>query len=182
MAHSLGIKVLIMQAFADLGQFACGSGDNLDERTVAVRIVHRTQSPVQDPFWKNPTQILAWSREPETGNHFYLHTDQSDRHDAIGDGVLNQDGHCTYSPDGEWILTDTYPGRDRKQRLMLYRPGDGCLVELGAFFLDAKHAGEFRCDLHARWSRSGHYVCVDSMHEDDLRQMYLVDVGGVLGK
>ena len=112
-------------------------------------------------IWKNPTQILAWSREPADGNHFHLYTDQSDTCEVVGDGVLKQDGHCTYSPDREWVLTDTYPDKERKQHLMLYRPRDGKLVELGAFFLDRVHTGEWRCDLHARWSRSGEYVCLD---------------------
>ena len=130
-------------------------------------------------IWRNPRQILAWSREPETGTHFHLYTDQVGEVEVIGDGILTTDGHCTYSPDGTWILTDTYP-KKRMQSLMLFRPADAKLVMLGKFYLSPKQKGEIRCDLHARWSRDGRHVCIDSMHLGDQRQMYLLDVADVM--
>ena len=132
-------------------------------------------------IWRNPKQILAWSNEPETKTHFYLYDDIADHAQIIGDEILARDGHCTYSPDGEWILTDTYPDKDRMQAQMLFRPSDSKLVVLGRFYLPPEHKGEFRCDLHARWGRDGKYVCIDSMHEGDKRQMHLLDVSGIVG-
>ncbi len=131
-------------------------------------------------IWRNPTQILAWSRQPETGDHFHLYTDRTDKYEVIGEGILRQDGHCTYSPDGKWILTDTYPDKNRMQHLMLYRPTDGKLVKLGKFYLPPDQRGEIRCDLHARWDRSGDKICIDSMHINDQRQLYLLDVGDIV--
>ncbi len=130
-------------------------------------------------IWKNPEQILAWSTEPEPGNRFHLYTDQTDKVEIIGDGILKTDGHCTYSPDGQWVLTDTYPNRERMQGLMLYRPADKKLVPLGAFYLPPEHKGEWRTDLHPRWSRDGRYVCIDSMHIGDQRQLHLLDVSSI---
>ena len=132
-------------------------------------------------IWKNPKQILMWSNEPDTGNHFHRYDDQTDHFEVIGDGVLKQDGHCTYSPNTEWVATDTYPGKDRMQTQMLYRPSDGKLVILGRFLLPPEHRGEFRCDLHARWDRQGKYLTIDSMHEGDRRQVYLLDVSEYTG-
>jgi hypothetical protein len=126
-------------------------------------------------IWRNPKQILAWSTEP-SGVHFHLYDDQSDHVETIGEGILTHDGHCTYSPDGTWILTDGYPGKDRLQPLMLFRPADSRLVVLGRFYLPEDHTGEFRCDLHPRWSRDGNFVCIDSMHEGATRQLYLLNV------
>ena len=131
-------------------------------------------------IWLNPKQILAWSREPDTGDHFYLYRDESNEKEIIGDGILKQDGHCTYSPDGKWVLTDTYPDRERMQTQMLFRVADSKLVILGKFYLPPKQKGEIRCDLHARWSRNGKYICIDSMHLSNQRQLYLLDVGQVL--
>lgn len=131
-------------------------------------------------IWKNPAEILAWSKEPETGNRFHLYNDRSGDVMVIGEGVLSRDGHCTYSPNGKWILTDTYPDGKRMQKLMLYRPSDGILVPLGEFYLSKDHRGEVRCDLHPRWSRDGRSVVIDSMHTGT-RQMYLLDVSGVSG-
>ncbi|MBN2327608.1 MAG: hypothetical protein JXR73_10680 [Candidatus Omnitrophica bacterium] len=130
-------------------------------------------------IWKNPRQILAWAREPETGDHFYLYTDQSEEKEIVGEEFLKRDGHCTYSPSGEWILTDTYPDRERMQNLMLYRPRDGKLEMLGRFYLDKKFTGQTRCDLHGRWSRDGRHVCIDSLHTGK-RQMYLLDVSEIV--
>ncbi|HOZ48968.1 MAG TPA: hypothetical protein PLO37_24955 [Candidatus Hydrogenedentes bacterium] len=131
-------------------------------------------------IWKNPKQILAWSREPEEGDRFHLYTDQSDEVEVIGDGVLKQDGHCTYSPDREWVLTDTYPSKERMQGLMLYRPSDGRLEMLGKFYLPKEQSGEIRCDLHARWSRDGRCACIDSMHMGGQRQLYLIDLSSIV--
>ncbi|MCC6694552.1 MAG: hypothetical protein IT365_02875 [Candidatus Hydrogenedentes bacterium] len=131
-------------------------------------------------IWKNPTQILAWAREPGTNDHFYLYTDQTDTTEMIGDGVLPTDGHCTYSPDGKWILTDTYPNKERLMKLMLFRVADSTLVPLGTFFHPREHSGEFRCDLHPRWDRVGKYICVDSICTG-YRQVYLIDVSSITG-
>ncbi|MBZ0257672.1 hypothetical protein K8I31_16520, partial [bacterium] len=126
-------------------------------------------------IWKNDKQILAWAREPEPGDRFYLYTDKSETHSIIGDGVLMRDGHCTYSPDRQWVLVDTYADKERMQNLRLYRPKDGKLVPLGRFYQAPESKGETRCDLHPRWSRDGRLVCIDSRHQGG-RQIYLLDV------
>ncbi|MFP4499510.1 MAG: hypothetical protein ACLFTT_00790 [Candidatus Hydrogenedentota bacterium] len=132
-------------------------------------------------IWKNAQQILAWAHEPDTGNHFYLYTDQSAEKEVIGPEVLTRDGHCTYGPKGEWILTDTYPDSERMQHLMLYRPSDNKLVKLGKFYHPRVSDNEWRTDLHPRWDRKGKYVCIDSLCSGQ-RQLYLIDVGSVLAE
>jgi hypothetical protein len=133
-------------------------------------------------IWRNESQILAWARDVEIGNRFFLYTDESNEKEIIGDEVLTRDGHCTYSPDGEWICIDTYPDKEQMQHLMLYRPSDGKMEYLGKFFRPKPETNEFRCDLHPGWSRDGRYLCIDSMHTDDQRQMYLIEVSGIVGK
>lgn len=134
-------------------------------------------------IWRNPAQVLAWSREPaegdQTWDRFFLYTDRTDQAEVIGDGILTVDGHCTYSPDGEWVLTDTYPNKERMQTLMLYRPADKKLVTLGEFYQEAVSDTQLRTDLHPRWSRDGKTVCIDSKCSGQ-RQLYLIDVSGVL--
>lgn len=131
-------------------------------------------------IWRDPEHILAWSNEPGSGARFHLYTDLTDTHTVIGDGVLTHDGHCTYSPDGQWVLVDGYPDKERMQPLMLFRPSDGKQLQLGTFYQIKQSNTEFRCDLHPRWSRDGKYVCIDSMHENDRRAIYLLDVGGAI--
>ncbi|MDQ1256186.1 MAG: hypothetical protein QG656_782 [Candidatus Hydrogenedentes bacterium] len=132
-------------------------------------------------IWKDPAQILAWSREPEKEDRFHLYDEASGESTVVGDGVLMRDGHCTYSPGKQWVLTDQYRDKDGMQPLMLYRPSDGRLEPLGKFYIPPSQTGEIRCDLHPRWSRDGKYVCIDSMHENNQRQIYLLDVSAIVG-
>jgi hypothetical protein len=145
-----------------------------------IHVVADTQM-VSHFIWKNTKQILAWSREPVIGDRFFLYTDQSGEKIVIGDGVLKVDGHCTYSPDGQWICSDTYPGKDNLHHLYLYRPGDDAHFELGRFFQPQEVRGKSnRCDLHPSWSRDGKYLCIDSMMSGK-RQLYQVDVTEIVG-
>ena len=130
--------------------------------------------------WRDPTHILAWARQNDVGDRFFLFTDQSDEREVVGEGVLTTDGHCSYSPDRRWILTDTYPRAERLRTLILYRVEDGLRMDVGSFFAPPELDGEIRCDLHPRWDRVGRHICFDSAHEGT-RQIYVVDVSGVVG-
>jgi hypothetical protein len=129
--------------------------------------------------WRDDRHVLAWSRH-RGENHYHLYEDQSNRVAVVGADVLDCDGHCSYSPDRQWILTDTYPDRERSERtLILYHPGTNKRVNIGRFFSAREVGGEIRCDLHPRWSRDGRRVCIDSIHEGK-RQMYVLDVSSVV--
>lgn len=85
------------------------------------------------------------------------------------------DGHPSVSPDGRWIVTDTYPDRTRLRHLTLYERGTGRTVGLGRFLTPFGFDGEKRCDLHPRWSPDGRFISVDSAHEGH-RDSYILDV------
>ncbi len=125
--------------------------------------------------WKNPRQILAWAGRHDLGEKYLLFTDKTEKVEVIGEDVLTQDGHCSFSPDGRWVLTDTYPNADRISTLILYRWEDGQRFDIGRFYQPPHLTGHIRCDLHPRWNRRGNLVCIDSAHEG-LRQMYVLDV------
>jgi hypothetical protein len=135
-------------------------------------------------IWRDPEHILTWSDEPsEDGPHYHLYTDRTEEWETMAPDLLTQDGHMTYSPDGQWVLTDTYPDpKTRMQKLLLYRPRDGKLVTLGLFYSPPSAAGEIRCDLHPRWNRDGTQVTVDSMCDGERRQIYLLEVGELLAR
>jgi len=126
--------------------------------------------------WRDQSHILAWATQRDVGDRFFLFEDLTGRREVVGEGVLTENGHCSYSPDRRWILTDTYPDHDSMRHLLLFRPEDGKLLEVGKFFSPPELRGEIRCDLHPRWSRDGREVCIDSAHEGH-RQMYVVEVG-----
>jgi len=131
--------------------------------------------------WRDPQHILAWARKKDIGDRYFLFTDHSNDFQVIGEEVLTSDGHCSYSPDRRWILTDTYPDIEQKRRLLLYNPEEKRLVEIGRFYSQPELRGEIRCDLHPRWSHDGHHVCIDSTHEGS-RQMYIIDVSSIVGE
>ena len=131
--------------------------------------------------WKSPTEILAWARYPGTEARYRVYTDGSEKSEVLGEGVLTVDGHCSYSPNGRWLLTDTYPDAERMRTLILYRLADGRRIDLGRFFAPQELDGEIRCDLHPRWSRDGRQVCIDSVHEGS-RQMYVLDVAALVAE
>jgi len=153
--------------------------------------------------WRNEHQILAWARWTSVGDRYFLMEDRdvsqveagapTAGRDAdlgaacalpgvriLGEGVLTEDGHCSFSPDGRWLLTDTYPDREESKRtLILYDLRRDRRVDVGRYYAIPEITGEFRCDLHPRWSRDGTQVCFDSIHEGS-RQMYVVDVAELM--
>jgi hypothetical protein len=124
-------------------------------------------------------QIGNWARRHVIGDCYRLFTDRTRESETVGGGVLDDDGHCTYSPDGRWIVTDTYPDPARHRPLILYHPETSRRVDVGRFLAFALD-GSARCDLHPRWSPDGKRICIDSQHEGT-RQMYEIDVEHVVG-
>ncbi len=138
---------------------------------------------VLDPYgdtshfiWRDETNVLAWAWHPTQQNKFYLYRDKTDSVMAVGPDVMTVNGHCTYLPGNQVVLNDTYPDKDRLQHLYLYRIASGERVALGDFHSPVAYAGEWRCDLHPRFSPDGRKVVIDSTHAGQGRQMYLVDI------
>lgn len=132
--------------------------------------------------WLDEERILAWARLEGIGDRYFLFKDKTPEFEIIGDGLLVEDGHCSLSPGGEWILTDTYPDKkDEKRSLLLYHRGRNELVVPGRFYGPFPKDKACRCDLHPRWSRDGRNVCFDSVHEG-ARRMYVADVSSVVGE
>ncbi len=126
--------------------------------------------------WRDPSHILAWSREPGTGDAYYLYTDKSDKVEIVGEDVFTRDGHCTYSPDRKWMLTDTYPNKDNLHFVYLYNLEDKRFIELAQIYRPKPGDNEWRCDLHPGWSHDGKTVAIDAMYLDGKRQIHLIDV------
>jgi hypothetical protein len=142
---------------------------------------------VLDPYgktshfvWRDNETVIAWAWHPSHGERFYLYKDQTDEVDVIGKDVMTVNGHVTYLPGNEWILNDTYPDRERLQHPYLYHVESGRRVPIGHFHSPAEYAGEWRCDNHPRFSRDGKLVCIDSPHGGNGRQMYVIDVSGIV--
>jgi hypothetical protein len=133
-------------------------------------------------IWRDDRYILAWSDQPSHGKAFYLFDDRGQRApEAVGADVMPADGHCTYLPGNAWILNDSYPDRQRNQNPFLYQVANGRRVQLGHFHSPPEYTGEWRCDTHPRFSPDGKKVVIDSPHGRNGRQMYLIDIAGIVG-
>jgi hypothetical protein len=101
---------------------------------------------------------------------------------VVGLSVLDAAGHLSYLPGNAWILDDTYPkGKRRVQTPHLYHIESNRRIDLGHFPSPKAYTGEWRVDTHPRFSPDSRYVCIDSPHEDEGRQLHLIDISGLLG-
>ncbi len=133
-----------------------------------VRLV--TDAPGISHFiWRDARQISIWRGD------YLLYRD-----DGSGESELlwrAPNGHQSYLPDLDWLISDTYPqGPAREQWLHLYHLPTARIVPLGRFASPPEYTGEWRCDLHPRLSPDAGWATIDSTHGGDGRQLYLVDL------
>jgi len=102
--------------------------------------------------------------------------DPREKYVALEHEEFKRDGHCHFSPNGKWIVTDSYPRQDRMQTLHLMNVQTKEVALLAKFLEPPKYKGDWRCDLHPRWSRDSTQICIDSTH-DGTRQVYIVELG-----
>lgn len=155
---------------------------DFDPSAVGTFDYEKSEYQISHPLWRTDREIVVWA--PHAGAiHYQLYEDaDGGTVRPIGAPVLTENGHMTFSPvDKRWLLSDTYPDPATHERILfLYDVDAGVRHDLGSFYADPRLSKENRCDLHPRWSRDGRRVCIDSVHQGD-RQMYIVDVGRVVG-
>ncbi len=149
--------------------------DDFDPNAVGTFDYEKSEYQISHPMWKSDDEVIVWG--PHNGAiHYHLYDDKTGKVDVIGPGILTENGHMTYSRDGRWILSDTYPDAGTNERILfLFDTKAGTRHDLGSFYTPPDLGKLNRCDLHPRWSRDNKTVCIDSVHEGT-RQMYLVDV------
>ena len=97
------------------------------------------------------------------------------------------DGHDSFlpGPGSDWIISDTYVIAGYQYLFLFHRPTKLFvpLAKLKSTAEDvANFTGEYRVDLHPRFSRDGRTVCIDATHEGLGRQMYVIDIGYILDR
>ena len=128
--------------------------------------------------WLTNELIFGWVTMKE-GQKYYLINDRTLEYEEVRPDILTKNGHCSFTCDGAWLLTDEYPDGNNLQALLLWHMLEERLVVLGRFHSPLPFRGEIRCDLHPRWSRDERQVSFDSIH-DGSRQVYVVDVADVV--
>ncbi len=151
-----------------------------DSDVVGTFDYEKSDYQISHPAWKNNQEIIVWG--PHDGRtKYHLYDDTTGTVSIVGDQHFSENGHMSYSMDGRWILSDTYPDDLSNERLLiLYDTEMDRRFNIGSFYTDPGLGKPNRCDLHPRWRKDGLEVCIDSVHES-VRQMYLVDVSGITG-
>lgn len=133
--------------------------------------------------WKNEIELVVYAGrtggEAADGGLFVWKDRTGDFLEVNADFFM-QDGHCSYSPDRNWLLYDSYPDRDSHRHLYLYDVKRQQGHTLGSYYSQPEIKGDIRCDLHPRWNRSGTAISFDSMHEG-YRHMYKLNVSAWTG-
>ena len=129
--------------------------------------------------WRDEVHLLAWANHCLLGCRYYLLRDRVQDAKIVGDNILTQDGHPTYSNDGRWILTDTYPNAERLRTLILFDTERSQRYDIGQYHAPFCYDGPIRCDLHPRWSNDNSFICFDSVHEGR-RNIYTVNVSRIV--
>ncbi len=154
-------------------------GDNFDPAAVGTFDYEKSEYQISHPAWKDDQSVIAWA--PHNGSiHYHLYDEKTGAAETVGAETLIENGHMTYSQDGRWLLTDTYPDSVSNERdLILYDTVNHVAFTIGRFYTPPDLGKHNRCDLHPRWSNDNRYVSIDSTHEGS-RQQYVVDVSEIL--
>ena len=144
-----------------------------------------------DTYWRHDVSHQIWGHGPreimvdaQWGHHgSELVSFDESRRPFIARRITSEialKGHAVYSPDGRYILLDSYPlGEDpeKVQKLVIIEAATGHFRLLGEFrhTLAAGTRKDLRCDLHPRWSPDGRRVTVDSI-DSGSRRVYLLEL------
>lgn len=125
--------------------------------------------------WSSDEQLIIFSRLPRGGDQYRIYSACDDTPPQIfARDRLPANGHCSFSPDGKLLLTDSYTNPDGTRELVVYRAADDTRFSLGNFVSPAILQAS-RCDLHPRWSQDGRRISFDSFHETH-RGIYTIDL------
>ncbi len=123
--------------------------------------------------WLNDDELMITAKYDATQWAHVLFTVGEKNYKRLGNGLLDYDGHGTFSPDGKWMITDTYPSKSREQKIYLMDMVTEAVLPLGRYYQPNEYNGGWRCDIHCRWSPNGNMVGFNSTHSGS-RQVYIM--------
>jgi hypothetical protein len=129
--------------------------------------------------WRNDDEIVATLIQPgeKLHKHVLFHDGQQD-FKVLGEDFIIDNGHCTFSPNGNWMATDRTHDDSKSTSLWLFDVAVNkgqMLVNLPVPEYKYLHSNT-RCDFHPRWNPSGNKICFDAVDTaTHTRQMHLVE-------
>lgn len=125
-------------------------------------------------YWGKQGKLLIYA-DCGAGDGLYELKDESQEYRIFDKKMFFEDIHCSYSPDGQWIIGDGYQDEQDYRPLYLYNIESGKGMVIGRFYSPKPDCTDIRCDLHCRWNLDGKSVSMDSIHEGR-RGVYLVEL------
>lgn len=125
--------------------------------------------------WRDDETIIAFASTYEYGNKYYLLKDENIADRKVIRNLPGIDGHPSFSLDGRYIITDSYPNFRRKQYIYLYDIKREECKRIAEVYSGKGYVNENRCDLHPRWKRDSSEVCFDGA-QDKYRQVYAISI------
>jgi len=124
--------------------------------------------------WLNDDELMITSEFEGKQYSHVLFTVGEKNYKRLGNGLLDYDGHGTFSPDGKWMITDTYPRNGlREQKIYLMDMKTQAVLPIGKFVEPEEFRSHWRCDIHCRWSPDGNIIGFNSTHTGS-RQAYII--------
>ena len=127
--------------------------------------------------WHPDGRLMVTARYERRHWRHLLFSPGSDTYTPLAPEVLDFDGHGCFSPDGKWMVTDTYPqGPQALQTLYRMDVATEDVQTLGAWphpetYNENRRVA--RCDLHPRFSQDGAWLGINSAHTGT-RQCYVL--------
>lgn len=131
--------------------------------------------------WYGNDRIISFCYTKEYGNAYIVFTDKTDEIQLLSHDLPNVDGHPSVSPNGRWLITDTYPGYDRMSRIFLFDLINKDTVCIGRFYQPLKYSRGYRIDLHPKWNMNGNKIYFESGHNGH-RNLYSLDIVAMVTK
>ncbi len=124
--------------------------------------------------WLNDDELMITANYEAKQYAHVLFTVGEKNYHRLGKGLLDYDGHGTFSPDEKWMVTDTYPSSGlREEKIYLMDMKTEAILPLGRFAQPEDVSGYWRCDIHCRWSPRGDMIGFNSAHTGS-RQVYII--------
>lgn len=124
--------------------------------------------------WLNDDELMITATFEAKQYAHILFTPGQKNYKRLGNGLLDYDGHGTFSPDRKWMVTDTYPGQGmREQKIYLMDMKTEAVLPLGRYVEPEEFNAGWRCDIHCRWSPKGDMIGFNSTHTGS-RQVYIM--------
>ena len=160
------VRNMPMPGAKDDGWLTLAATADLDGKNIHVLANHFAASHY---IWRDNGHLLIYAdMEGPWKMGLALVKDQEGGYELIQPDYFTFDGHCSYSPDKQFILYDSYPDAEGYRKLILFdiRRKQGLLLaDLYSGRDDSLPSGDIRCDLHPRWNRDGSAISFDSTHE-----------------